>query len=310
LALNAAHLRFVLLARDSGVRFERPLMIGRQELFIGPAELRRVLAAAGTQLTEEHARRLLEEEGGFAEPFFRLLGAAHVDSVDLSSYEGATIIQDLNAPVPAVLRNRYSVVIDSGTLEHVFNVAQGFRNCLEMIEEGGYFITIGPGNNAMGHGFYQFSPELYFRILSSQNGFHIERMAVKEMHSATPWYSVTDPAVVGHRVEWQPVGETHVMVCARKERTVPIFGAVPQQSDYTAATRFDRAPTAAHHHVDQSIYSDSSARSLRRLVWQRVPPSAKAIYRRLKRLLAVLNRAMSHPDPTCFKRLDASQLSE
>ena len=69
------------------------------------------------------------------------------------------------------LKNKYTLVIDGGCLEHIFNFPVAIKNCMEMLQEGGHFIGITPANNLMGHGFYQFSPELYFRIFSKENGF-------------------------------------------------------------------------------------------------------------------------------------------
>ena len=63
MALNADHLRFVLLAHGSGVRFDRPLMIGRQEVDLHASALGRVLAAAGFQLNEDAASQLLLGRG-------------------------------------------------------------------------------------------------------------------------------------------------------------------------------------------------------------------------------------------------------
>jgi hypothetical protein len=31
--------------------------------------------------------------------------------------------------------------------------------------------AVTPANNQMGHGFYQFSPELFFRVFSQENGY-------------------------------------------------------------------------------------------------------------------------------------------
>jgi hypothetical protein len=314
MALNADHLRFVLLARDSGVRFDRPLMIGRQELYLDASTFGSILAAAGFPLNEDAVCQLLQEEDGFADPLFRLLGAGRVDSMDASAYEGATMVHDLNEPIPSSLRSRYSVVIDSGSLEHVFNIAQALRNCLEMVDDGGHFIAIGPANNTMGHGFYQFSPELYFRILSPHNGFRIERILAKEMRADAPWYAVADPAAVGHRVEWQSLGETHLMVCARKERTVEIFHTVPQQSDYVprwtpdpAASRTVGLSSSVHHHVDHQ-WTLPPKPSLRGLLWRPVPRRAKTAYRLLKRISGVMDRVWSQPDANSFTRVDLPQL--
>jgi hypothetical protein len=316
MGLNTDHLRFVLLAFAGGVRFERSLMIGRQEVSVDVSTLRLILAAAGIQLREGDVGRLLEEGDGFADPLLRLLGAMQIDSMDISSYEGATIAHDLNEPIPPALRNRYSVVIESGSLEHVFDIARAFRNCLEMVEDGGHFIAIAPANNAMGHGFYQFSPELYFRTLSPENGFRIERIVAKEMYDDAPWYAVADPVAVGHRVEWQSLGQTHLMVCARKERTAQIFHTVPQQSDYVQAWTTEHgtsgavgASTAVHHHIDRHL-DPHPPRSLRGLVWGFVPLRAKTVYRRLKRLSGAVGRALSHPDPTCFSRIELPQLTD
>jgi hypothetical protein len=314
MGLNSDHLRFVLLSRGSGVRFERSLMIGRQELAVDVSTLRRMLAVGGIQLRGEDVERLLEEGDGFADPLLRLLGAVQIDSMDISSYEGATIMHDLNEPIPLALRNRYSVVIESGSLEHVFNISQALRNCLEMVEDGGHFISIGPANNAMGHGFYQFSPELYFRTLSSENGFRIERIVAKEIFADAPWYAVADPAVVGRRMEWQSLGHTDLMVCARKERTAQVFHPVPQQSDDGPMWATDRGEAAGasfpvHHHLDRHG-TLRPPRSLRRRLWRPVPAGAKTMCRRLKRLLGVAGRAVSHPDPTCFTRIELPRLTD
>jgi hypothetical protein len=32
----------------------------------------------------------------------------------------------------------------------------------------------------MGHGFYQFGPELYYRAFSEENGFQVERLELQE----------------------------------------------------------------------------------------------------------------------------------
>jgi len=54
--------------------------------------------------------------------FARELGASKVSAMDVSEYEGADILHDLNVPAPANLHERFDLLIDGGTLEHVFNV--------------------------------------------------------------------------------------------------------------------------------------------------------------------------------------------
>ena len=103
-----------------------------------------------------------------------------VSSVDASDYERATHIHDFNQPLPASLANRFSVVHDGGTIEHVFNIPQAFKNCMEMVRVGGHFIQVNVANNYMGHGFWQFCPELIYRIFSRENGFQIKAVLMHE----------------------------------------------------------------------------------------------------------------------------------
>jgi hypothetical protein len=126
-------------------------------------------------ISREEASAVLE--GDFAEALFTLLGARQVSSVDASDYEQATHIHDFNQPLPTSLAKRFLVVHDGGTIEHVFNIAQAFKCCMEMVRVGGHFIQVNEANNYMGHGFWQFCPELVYRIFSQENGFQIEVLA-------------------------------------------------------------------------------------------------------------------------------------
>ncbi|MDP6582770.1 MAG: hypothetical protein QF681_19120 [Vicinamibacterales bacterium] len=141
---------------------------------------------------------------GFGETFLRLLGATQTESIDASSYEGASQILDLNQPLPPELEGSFTAVIDAGSLEHVFDVQTALRSC--MVAPDGHFLSITAANNMMGHGFYQFSPELFYRVFSEANGFTVERMLMTGK-SSTRWYEVADPKTLmsrGGRVQRLP----------------------------------------------------------------------------------------------------------
>src|SRR5574341_140267 len=67
-------------------------------------------------------RGTVDEDNISDEAFLRLLGAETVQAMDVSDHEGAQIIHDLNRPIPPSLRGRFDMVLDGGTLEHVFDV--------------------------------------------------------------------------------------------------------------------------------------------------------------------------------------------
>jgi hypothetical protein len=175
--------------------------------------------------------------GKYAEPLFKLLGAGRVDSLDFSDYEGATILHDLNKPVPLSLHNKYSVIFDGGTIEHVFNFPVCIENCMKMLKRGGHFISVTPCNNLMGHGFYQFSPELFYRVFSDESGFRIKKMfiaAVNPKDEIENWYEVSDPKEVGERVSLANCSATYLLVLAEKTSDKPVLAITPQQSDYAS----------------------------------------------------------------------------
>jgi SAM-dependent methyltransferase len=152
--------------------------------------------------------------------------------MDVSAYEKATIIQDLNQPWPDSLRERFSLVIDAGTLEHVFNFPVAIRSIMEAIAPGGHFLCITPANNQMGHGFYQFSPELYFRVFAAENGFAIEKVIVYEQPWKGIWYEVANPSEIRSRVELVNTRPVYMIVYARKIASVDVLAQAPVQSDY------------------------------------------------------------------------------
>jgi hypothetical protein len=225
--LNSA--RFLLSAHASGVDFRRVVTIGRQDLLLPPARLRALLheyrvhpAASGPRVPPPRTQ----------EEFFALLGAETVAAIDFSDYEGAGIVHDMNHPVADELKERFTAVFDGGSLEHIFDFRTAIRNCMEMVETGGHLLLWTPGNNFLGHGFYQFSPELFYRILDDRNGFRVERLVAVE--SPGRWYDVADPAKVGERVRLCNRRPVQLIVQARRQRIVPLFAETPQQSDYVA----------------------------------------------------------------------------
>ena len=232
MGLDVHGTRFVLYARGLGASFERTAMIGRQTLHLSAAELRRNLAAFGFVYPLDAVHALCRRNQGFAEPFLEVLGARTIRSFDASAYEHATDIVDLNVALADRYKGQFTAVIDGGSLEHVFNFPIALRSCMEMLAIGGHFLSIVPCNNFLGHGFYQFSPELFFRAFGETNGFEVRKLLVFEDRPGAPWFEVADPARAGRRVELANRWPTYLAVLARKDRETALFTQAVYQSDY------------------------------------------------------------------------------
>ena len=231
--------RFLAEARDDGASFARTLTLGRQFLLARPAQLR--------QLARERGIRLpAPSSSSYAEALLRdLLGAARVEALDATAYEGASIVHDMNAPLPKRYACSFDAVIDGGSLEHIFNLPVAIANCMRATAVGGRFFSFTVANNFLGHGFYQFSPELFFRALAPAHGFAIERVLLIEYSHPSierarvcRRYEVRDPAAVGSRVTLVNGRPLLIQVQARKlAHFAEPFAVAPQQSDYVAAWR-------------------------------------------------------------------------
>jgi SAM-dependent methyltransferase len=232
MGLTFDDIRTFLEWRDRGARFERVLTLGRQSFSLTAADFRRLDLAVPAYHTPN----------GYLDSFFAdVLGARDVVALDLSDFEGAQLRHDLNDPLPEGHWGQFDAVIDGGTLEHVFNVPVALANCMRALNVGGRFFGANPANNLMGHGFYQFGPELYYRVFSEENGFQVERLELQESRYPSvergfsrDLYDVVDPVVVRERVELvchQPA-ILRVVACKNAEREP--FAAWPQQSDYVS----------------------------------------------------------------------------
>ena len=272
---NAAAL--LLKMRRDGVDLGRVLTLGHQHVHLAPATYRRVLAGLGLPLASDVP--------GFADDLLRAMGAAHVESLDVSAYEGATRLHDLNEPVPAAWHGQFDLVFDGGTLEHVFNVTTALKNCMQMVKPNGRFVSVTVPNNWCGHGFYQFSPELFFRALSPENGFSVVEMYFADVEGRH-CYRVVDPAVVQARVQLWTSDPVLLLVHARRDAVRDVFATVPQQSDCVSDWAGDKP---APRPTQFSAWKESPlVRPIRRIRRQ-------MLLRRHRRIFSFRNRAFYQP---------------
>jgi hypothetical protein len=233
---------FLLQESETTIKGKSVLMIGRQTLEMGQRELSDLLKDHKISPSIVENIDWNERRRPYANSLFEGLGAKSVSTMDYSDYEGANVIHDLNDPVPDELKSKFDFICESGTLEHIFNFPVAIKNLMSMLKVGGKLMWAGPANNFFGHGFYQFSPELVFRVLSPENGFQIERKFVVEYSLNRPWYEVCDPALKGDRVKLINDRPVNLLVTAKKISDVSLFQRTPQQSDYVAEWEAERKP--------------------------------------------------------------------
>jgi hypothetical protein len=92
-----------------------------------------------------------------------------------------------------------------------------------------------PANNMLGHGFYQFCPELFYRALDTKYGFKIKKLFLYEADWRNYWIESPDPATVGQRLPLVNCRQTGLLMVAQKiADNVGTFSEIgwPQQAEY------------------------------------------------------------------------------
>lgn len=236
MGIDLAALRFLLDSRLRMGPFDKTLQIGHQGIHLRPDQREYTDAIIRRSGLGTSTEALIGGES-YADRLFLNLGASEVQTMDASSYEGATVVHDLNTPVPANLHASYDTIYDGGSIEHIFNVPMVVANYVAMLREGGRLLIATVANNYLGHGFYQFSPEWAYRTFGPDSGCAVETCYLMGYDETGELMPASDPMRERRRIETftTPIA-TYLMIAARRINDRP-FAARPQQSDYVTSWR-------------------------------------------------------------------------
>ena len=223
-----------------------------------------------------------------AESFFRAFGFDGYDSLDIPGSEHRAAIQhDLNQALPSELKGKYKLLLDPGTLEHVFDQKACMKTVVQALAVDGVAVHFVPIYSFNG-GYYSINPNVLNDFYQA-NGFDDIRSYIL-MWDRYRWFSAVKTRcyeyrkdVLGSRhalADYDQVRYTpHLLLFARKRREVDEI-VVPLQfgGDYVGEA------TAPSESRAQSLESFGKRWALR---LQRFLPLGlsvylqSAIYRRL-----------------------------
>lgn len=223
------------------------LQLGRSSVYFTQAELqgwarRHDFALRPVpEVTLSHDPRLARQGCLSDESFFRQLGFDRVSACDVSDWEGADVLVDLNRPIPAELEGRFDVIVDPGTILQIFHLPRVLENLHRFLAPGGRIVHAAvPSNNHMDLGFYMVSPTLFADFYEvNRYRLEYEYLCVYEpywqrgrLHTG-PWkvYRYT-PGCLDH-LSFGRYGGLQTAVFAVATRTEESTGdAVPQLGQY------------------------------------------------------------------------------
>ena len=152
------------------------LNLGMPDVYFDYNHFSRMAQTLHTQI-DTTVERTLSHNPQFAkkgymsgETLFKSMGFEKIYNLDCSSYEGANVLFDLNRKdLPQHLEKQFEVIIDHGTMEHVFHIPNFLNNCFQMLRVGGRMIHSSPTSNLVDHGFYMFSPTFFYDYYTVNN---------------------------------------------------------------------------------------------------------------------------------------------
>lgn len=232
----------VLLKEASRRPFEgRVLTLGRQDIWFSYDLLQKMAMEFGVELsnpnsiTLSHKRKFAAKRYISDDCLFKSLGFSESKTLDISNYESAHYIFDLNsAEVPKQFLEAFDVIVNGGTIEHIFHVPNVLNNIYKMLRQGGRIIHLCPSSNLIDHGFYMLSPILlwdFYKINKFEiNNFQLFRHTLQ--HWVDPWeISDYQPGCL-NRVSFGGLDDgIYGIICIATKTKDSTGHVIPQQSN-------------------------------------------------------------------------------
>ena len=157
--LGAQQMSNSLLRSEDVVR-QVEALFGVAHPFPLPAPLPSIVSAEGTEL--------LDIDAPFARDFWLSLGFDYA-AIDVDGSQGS-IPLDLNYDqVPDALQNKYGLVTNLGTTEHVCNQMNAFKITHDLAATGGVMIHHLPAGGMLNHGLVNYTPKFFWYLARSND---------------------------------------------------------------------------------------------------------------------------------------------
>jgi len=176
MGLNIQALKFLLAEREYRELEGRILLVGRSTVTISPDKFSELFKTFGlppprtlsNKVTRHQGDQYFFDDLAVFESLANKSSLEAVDVLDVSAYEGANIIHDLNTPAPPHLVGRYDFIYDSSVTDNLFNPAQAILNYSKLLKPRGRYVGINvasfyPGAMVSCH------PEWFFSFFAVNN---------------------------------------------------------------------------------------------------------------------------------------------
>lgn len=187
------------------------LSLSYPDILMSREDLEILFSVEGLEIRED-SRKIQEWHGAkheivSTESLMEAIGAK-IEYIDIGEFRGGEKFVDLNYPLPEEYRDRFSLVMDPGTIEHCCNIGQALMNVANAVAKGGYACHVNP-MTMINHGFFNICPTLYYDFYT-QNGWEIHALTGLYGNGMSGCFAVSETG--GCKVD----GRTTLMCLAQK----------------------------------------------------------------------------------------------
>jgi SAM-dependent methyltransferase len=165
-------------------------------------------------------------------------------------------LNDGHATAEAVRDGDFDVVINHGTAEHIFNIAQVFRTMHDACADGGLMVHDAPFTGWIDHGFYCLQPTLFYD-LAAANNYEVVKVAIHTIEGQ-------QIIPIEGRERWSPIsnGDQHAVIRSPKAGHLPpaMSQLLKECNDWVKAwcPSWEMAEEIAKDHNAKSAIPDNS----------------------------------------------------
>ena len=173
----------------------KALLIGRQSIQFSSETFFAIAKSEQIKLNNKHFIKDDETRAGGEISdfdFFKSFCDLKVESIDVSDYENADYVHDLNRPIPDELKNKFDFIYDGSCMDNLFNPAMFIENCSSLLKPNGRIIQFEHASAWPG-AYLSYSPDWFFDFYTDNNYNDVQVFmgtfpGVKSPHHLqTPW---------------------------------------------------------------------------------------------------------------------------
>lgn len=115
-------------------------------------------------------RKIYNPKFNSPKEMYQSIGIKNYESIDVNYHAGSKFF-DLNHDIQKKYgyREKFDLVTNFGTTEHIFNQFEVFRNMHNLCNKDGFIVGIVPMQGSVNHGFFNYQPILFEHLALANN---------------------------------------------------------------------------------------------------------------------------------------------